>query len=159
MGPRFNFFEEQQTVRFQHCDPAGIVFYPRYYEMLNLTVERFFEAQLGHSFNRLQTELSVTVPTVRMETDFFEASYLEDKLQFQMKLNRIGRSSLSFGISCWCGDEERLRTIITLVCIDLHKKKATPWPQVIRSQIDDILAAPDSPTEIKRPDGKMAKEL
>ena len=52
-----NFFEEVQTVRFQHCDPAGIVFYPRYYEMLNLTVERFFERQLGYSFNRLHTEL------------------------------------------------------------------------------------------------------
>ncbi|WP_371169273.1 acyl-CoA thioesterase [Aliiroseovarius sp. 2305UL8-7] len=159
MRPRENFFEEQQTVRFQHCDPAGIVFYPRYYEMLNLTVERFFEAQLGHSFNRLQSELQVTVPTVRMETDFFEASYLEDRLQFQMKLNRIGRSSLSFGISCWCNGEERLRTIITLVCISLSKKKATPWPDVIRSQIEDILNAPEADTQIKRPDGQMAKEL
>ena len=28
-----------QKVRFQHCDPAGIVFYPRYFEMLNTTIE------------------------------------------------------------------------------------------------------------------------
>lgn len=159
MNLKYNFFEEQQTVRFQHCDPAGIVFYPRYYEMLNLTVERFFEAQLGHSFNTLQATLDVTVPTVRMETDFFEASYLEDRLQFQLKLDRIGRSSLSFGISCWCGHEERLRAIITLVCICMHKKKATSWPQVIRARIENILAAPDAPTEIKRPTGEMAKEL
>lgn len=154
-----NFFEEVQTVRFQHCDPAGIVFYPRYYEMLNLTVERFFEQRLGYSFNRMHQEMHVTVPTVRMETDFFEASYLEDRLQFQMTLNRIGRSSLSFYISCKCGDEERLRTVITLVCINLSAKKATPWPDVIRAQVEEILNAAPPPQEIKVPDGQVAKDL
>ena len=31
-------FIAQRKVRFQHCDPAGIVFYPRYFEMLNSVV-------------------------------------------------------------------------------------------------------------------------
>jgi len=154
-----NFFEEVQTVRFQHCDPAGIVFYPRYYEMLNLTVERFFERQLGYSFNRLHTELHVTVPTVRIETDFLEASYLEDRLQFQMTLDRIGRSSLAFQISCKCESEERLRAIITLVCIDFAKKKAVAWPEVIREQVTSIIAAGVPPITLKRPDGSPASEL
>lgn len=135
-----NFFEEVQTVRFQHCDPAGIVFYPRYYEMLNLTVERFFESHIGWSFHQLHMDLHVTVPTVRIETDFFEASWLEDRLQFQLRLDRIGRSSLTFNISCRCGDEERLKAIITLVCIDFTKKKAVPWPDRIRTRIEAILA-------------------
>lgn len=138
-----NFFEEVQTVRFQHCDPAGIVFYPRYYELLNLTVERFFERKIGYSFNQLHRQLHVTVPTVRIETDFFEASYLEDRLQFQLRLDRIGRSSLSFNISCRCGEEERLKAIITLVCIDFDKKKAVPWPDVIRTRIEAILSNPE----------------
>lgn len=154
-----NFFEEVQTVRFQHCDPAGIVFYPRYYEMLNLTVERFFERQLGHSFNRLHTDLHVTVPTVRIETDFLEASYLEDRLQFQMTLDRIGRSSLAFQILCKCREEERLRAIVTLVCIDFSKKKAVSWPDVIRTQVEAILHAGPPPTTLPRPDGWPAKDL
>ncbi len=153
-----NFFEEVQTVRFQHCDPAGIVFYPRYYEMLNLTVERFFERQLGYSFNRLHHELQVTVPTVRIETDFLEASYLEDRLQFQMTLDRVGRSSLGFQIVCKCGAEERLRAIITLVCIDFERKKAVPWPDVLRDKIEAILAAGPPPEELTRPDPEMASK-
>lgn len=147
-----NFFEEVQTVRFQHCDPAGIVFYPRYYEMLNLTVERFFERQIGYSFNRLHTELEVTVPTVRIETDFLEASYLEDKLRFQMTLDRVGRSSLGFQIVCKCDEETRLRALITLVCIDFHKKKATGWPDVIRDKIVAILEADAPEKYLPRPD-------
>lgn len=158
-GARVNFFEEVQTVRFQHCDPAGIVFYPRYYEMLNLTVERFFERQLGYSFLRLHRDLSVTVPTVRIETDFLEASYLEDRLQFQMVLDRIGRSSLAFQILCKCRQEERLRAIVTLVCIDFERKKAVPWPKVIRDPVEAILAAGPAPTALPRPDGTPAREL
>ncbi len=153
-----NFFEEVQTVRFQHCDPAGIVFYPRYFEMLNLTVERFFEHQLGFSFNRLHKDLSVTVPTVRIETDFLEASYLEDRLQFQMTLDRIGRASLSFQISCKCKDEERLRAIITLVCIDYDAKKAVPWPDVIRDKIQAILDAPQGDQDLPRPDPSIVTD-
>ena len=128
-----------QIVRFQHCDPAGIVFYPRYYEMLNLTVEQFFEEKIGISFNQMQQELHVTVPSVRIETDFFEASYLEDRLDFQLRLDKLGRSSLAFNISCRCGDEERLKALITLVCIDFSKKKAVAWPASVRSRIESLM--------------------
>lgn len=137
-----NLFTERQTVRFQHCDPAGIVFYPRYYEMLNLTVERLFESAIGWSWNQLHKELHVTVPTVRIETDFFEASYMEDRLDFELRLDRLGRSSLSFNILCKCGDEERLKALITLVCIDLTRKKAVPWPDPIRARVEAIMANP-----------------
>ena len=128
-----------QIVRFQHCDPAGIVFYPRYYEMLNLTVEQFFEEKIGISFNQMQQDLHVTVPSVRIETDFFEASYLEDRLDFQLRLDKLGRSSLAFNISCRCGDEERLKALITLVCIDFSKKKAVPWPEAVRERIESMM--------------------
>jgi 4-hydroxybenzoyl-CoA thioesterase len=128
-----------QIVRFQHCDPAGIVFYPRYYEMLNLTVEQFFEEKVGISFNQMQQDLHVTVPSVRIETDFFEASYLEDRLDFQLRLDKLGRSSLAFNISCRCGDEERVKALITLVCIDFSKKKAVAWPASVRSRIESLM--------------------
>ena len=32
-------FTAEMTVAFRHCDPAGIVFYPRYFEMINDFVE------------------------------------------------------------------------------------------------------------------------
>ena len=37
-------------IEFNHCDPAGIVFYPRYFEMTNSVVENFFPDEVGHSF-------------------------------------------------------------------------------------------------------------
>ena len=36
-------YEMPQKVLFKHCDPAGIVFFPRYFEMMNDCVEAFFD--------------------------------------------------------------------------------------------------------------------
>ena len=43
-------------VEFNHCDPAGIVFYPRYFEMVNSVVENFFLEDVGYSFARMMAE-------------------------------------------------------------------------------------------------------
>jgi 4-hydroxybenzoyl-CoA thioesterase len=42
-------FSINQKVLFKHCDPAGIVFYPRYFEMINDCVEAFFD-EIGTPF-------------------------------------------------------------------------------------------------------------
>jgi len=35
-------FESQKLVRFQHCDPAGIVFYPQYFVLFHELIEDWF---------------------------------------------------------------------------------------------------------------------
>ncbi len=42
----------QIRVEFNHCDPAGIVFYPRYFEMANSVVENFFRDEVDYPFAR-----------------------------------------------------------------------------------------------------------
>ena len=43
-------FEEEVLGRGAHTDPAGIVFYPRYFEMINAQVEDWFTGPLGCDF-------------------------------------------------------------------------------------------------------------
>jgi 4-hydroxybenzoyl-CoA thioesterase len=39
-----------QKVLFKHCDPTGIVFYPRFFEMINDAVEAMFSDLLDRPF-------------------------------------------------------------------------------------------------------------
>ena len=73
-------FRQTRIVEFQHCDPAGIVFYPRYFEMISSVIERFFTDELGHGFNRMHVVRRIGVPTARIAVDFHAPSRLEDKL-------------------------------------------------------------------------------
>ena len=50
-----NPFTRATVVRFEHCDPAGLMFYPRFFALMNEAVEDWFAA-LGHSFKTLHVE-------------------------------------------------------------------------------------------------------
>ena len=45
-------FYSDMLVRFSHCDPAGIVFYPQYFIMFNGLVEDWFNQGLGLNYAR-----------------------------------------------------------------------------------------------------------
>ena len=40
-------------VRFSHVDQAGLIFYPRYFEMFNEVIEEWFDRGLDCSFRQL----------------------------------------------------------------------------------------------------------
>lgn len=112
-------FTRPILIRFQHCDPAGIVFYPRYFEMCNQMVEDWFAEGLGLSFQRLHQELGLGVPTVRVECDFTRASRIGEELKFTLRLRHLGSKSFRLEVAATGPDGDRLRATLTLVCVRL----------------------------------------
>lgn len=128
-------FTTQRKVRFQHCDPAGIVFYPRYFELINSVVEDWFEEVVHHDFNRLHVESGTGVPTAAIDTEFHAPSRLGELLTFELRVQAIGRSSLTLQISAYCNEQKRLTSSSTLVFMDLSSGKSMPWTEAIRQRI------------------------
>ena len=125
-------FVSRQRVRFAHVDAAGIVFYPRYFEMLNAAVEEYFGAVVGVEFAEIHIGRRLGVPTVRLEADFVAPSRLGDDLDFELDVAAVGRSSLDLAVTVNCDRETRFKARAVLVCIDLGSGRATPWPADIR---------------------------
>lgn len=105
-----------QKVLFRHCDPAGIVFFPRYFEMINDTVEAFFDTCLGHPFEVLHQ--TGAVPTAQIETTFTAPSRHGDDLQIALRCTRIGGASLGLAFEGSCGSETRFVASSTLVHVN-----------------------------------------
>ena len=82
-------FVSRQRVRFAHVDAAGIVFYPRYFEMLNAAVEEYFGAVVGMDFADIHLVRRLGVPTVRLEADFAGPSHLGDLLDFALEATAV----------------------------------------------------------------------
>ena len=61
-------FVSQVEVRFRHCGPAGIVFYPRYFEMINDFVEEWFDKGMGLPFHALHVERHIGTPMASVTT-------------------------------------------------------------------------------------------
>ena len=126
-------FVTGQQVRFAHVDAAGIVFYPRYFEMLNAAVEDYFAEHVGVDFAALHLNRGLAVPTVKLEADFVAPSRLGDQLVFHLSVKRVGTSSLGLDAEVRCGDAVRLRAQIVIVCMNMATARSQPWPDDLRA--------------------------
>ncbi|WP_416882725.1 acyl-CoA thioesterase [Marivita sp.] len=134
-------FAKDQKVLFRHCDPAGIVFFPRYFEMMNDLVEEFFDEALGYPFEEiLKTE---GVPTAQIETRFVLPSYHGDLLQLRLWVTRLGTTSMTYKMTATCGDELRFETRATLVHVN-SMGRPEPWPEQLRNTVKTHEARDDT---------------
>lgn len=129
------------AVEFNHCDPAGIVFYPRYLEFANHMAENFFAEVLGRSYARIIAD-GDGVPTVRLECAFRQPSRLGDRLDMTLRVAGVGRSSLDFDISGRGPGEAAPRFTVAkrLVFIDGQAMKSAPWPEELRARLQAAMA-------------------
>ncbi|BAL24172.1 thioesterase family protein [Azoarcus sp. KH32C] len=128
-------FMAERLVRFAHCDPAGIVFFPRYFEMLNGVVEDWW-AHLGKPWTETVSQRRLGTPTAKLDTTFVAPSRLGDTLCFHLSVERIGRSSLDLRHRIVGADgQERVRFDQCLVATSLETHRSIPWPEDIRQAI------------------------
>ncbi len=128
------FYEQEVKVLFRHCDPAGIIFYPRYFEMVNDLVEAFFEDVLGWAFEELLK--TGGVPTAEIRLRFTAPSRHGDRLRMRLEVMRLGRASMRLGFTAHSQTGEmRIEGESTLVHVD-GKGRPAPWPVTIRDRIN-----------------------
>lgn len=134
-------FTTQRRVRFADCDAAGIVFFPRYFEMLNGVVEDWFADSLGMSFRELHQDRGLSVPTVAIEARFIAPSRLEDDLTFLLTVTKLGGASCGLRHRIECAGVARFEATQTIVHVG-RALKPEPWPQALRDRIAPFLETP-----------------
>jgi 4-hydroxybenzoyl-CoA thioesterase len=132
-------FEREETVRFGHCDPAGIVFYPQYFVMLNTLVEDWFDRGLKIPYAQLVLQRRLGLPTVRLEVQFTAVSRLGDLLRQVLRVTHLGRTSMHLESAFYGGDELRLRVKHVLVCTSLEDHRPRPLPDDVRQAVPAYL--------------------
>jgi 4-hydroxybenzoyl-CoA thioesterase len=82
-------------VRWGDCDPAGIAFYPRFFEWMD-GVSHVLARELGISRDDMLPPRSLSLPLVAAHAEFVAPARLEDALEVRAWITRVGRTS--FGI-------------------------------------------------------------
>lgn len=139
----------QRTVRFAHCDPAGIVFYPRFFEIVHDAKEEFFGAALGLAFPDLFRTLNRGFPIVRLEADFLAPSRHGDVLDVAIDVARLGTSSLHLDYALGCRGEPRLNLRTVVVHTALDTGRPVPIDGALRAALERFING-DTPLERQR---------
>lgn len=129
-------FQFPQKVLFKHCDPAGIVFYPRFFEMINDAVEAMFSDALGWPFEDIHPDQGV--PTASISVQFKAPCRHGDQLMLAIEIKAIGTSSLTLKTRATAPDQLRFEADHTLVCVGADGRP-TAWPDDMRHKITGLM--------------------
>ena len=132
-------FSTGRKIRFSHCDPAGIVFFPQYMVMFNGLLEDWFTDALGVPYGPLVQQRRVGTPTVSLQCDFTAISRMGDEVTLGLTVLRIGGASFRLSIGCRCGNDERVRMTQVLVITDLDTHRPIAIPDDIRAAMSKFL--------------------
>lgn len=128
-------FKVRVPVRFAHCDPAGIAYYPRYFELCDGAVEDWCDAVLKVSRRVLHLELGLGLPTVVLDASFFSPSRLGDWLDIGLSVKSVGRTSVELEFAAFCQSERRFTVNCKQVLMDLTTARPRPWPSEWRERL------------------------
>ena len=127
-------FEATRVIRFGDCDPAGIAYFPRYFDLLNGVVEDWWSA-IGLPWKVLLGERRIGLPTVRFKVEFHAPARLGDELRFSLDIKRIGKKSVELhhvirrdAILLWQASQ-------ILVATSLDSHRSITWPDDIRAAL------------------------
>ncbi len=135
-------FNLTRKVKWGDCDPAGIIYTPRVLDYAMETLEAWNREVLGITWIKLNREMSLGMPTVRAEMDFLDAPGPDDDVVTELRIDRVGRSSITFGITGRYDDgRELFRVKVTSCLISRPAFKPTPIPEGILERIRDYQTA------------------
>jgi len=125
-----------QTVKWGDCDPAGIIYTPRVLDFVMETLEAWCRDVLGIPWLKLNREMHMGAPTVRAEIDFMAAPAPDQDMVTALRVQKVGRSSVTYELTGSDGDETifyRARLVACFITRPTFKPAAIPEP--IRSRI------------------------
>ena len=91
-------FSTRRTFRIEwgDCDPAGIVFYPRYFEMFDHSTVLLIEQALGMRKLKLYEHYNFAgYPSVETQARFHLPTRFGDDVEIESAITKVGRSSFS----------------------------------------------------------------
>lgn len=145
-------FEFPFQVGFGHCDPAGIVYFPRLFDVFHQTMEAWF-GHLGFPYAPLIMKTRVGFPAVHSEADFRRPCVFGDDLVVCLSVGKLGATSLTLDYRVHGrGDPEDLRLTGRTVCavMDLdpgseHFRRAVGLPGPLRDAVEAFAGLDGTP--------------
>lgn len=134
-------FVTERKIRFSHCDPAGIVYFVNFFDMVSGCVEDWFAEAIGFTFNDMHMKQRLGFPIVNTGCEFFRPCHLGDQLKLELAIGKLGRSSIEFLVTGSVRGEEKFRARHKVALMSLDTQRALPMPPELRSKMQPYVAA------------------
>jgi acyl-CoA thioester hydrolase len=129
--PQVEPFRFRTRIRFIDTDASGRIHYTamfRYFE----SAEIEFVRTLGITY--LKNEFGF--PRVHVECDFRLALEHDDIIDIELRVNKLGSSSVHYGFKTFKGGELAATGAVVVVCMDKKIQRAVALPSGLREKLE-----------------------
>lgn len=131
----------RQTIRIEwgDCDPAGIVYFPRYFEFFDACTRALFERAGFFKRDMLKTYGIAGIPVVDIKANFVTSSRFGDDVVVESSVTKWGRSSFIVLHRLMKGDATAIECFETRVWVahpegDPEKFEARSIPREVKEK-------------------------
>jgi YbgC/YbaW family acyl-CoA thioester hydrolase len=144
----------RRAARWGECDPAGIVYTPRFLDWVIEAVEAFFATVLQVPWLDLRRSHGLASPMARVSLDFKRPVAAGDEIDVELVVARIGRTSLTFAITGRRRSEPCFTAEVTTVFVDMASDTPTRVPDLLRDRAARFHAGQTSEQARQEPGGE-----
>ena len=108
-------FRHRRIVRFGECDPAGVVYYPVFFNWFHEAMEAWFEEALAVPYADVLKQFGF--PAAQTEASFQRPFRLGDAVSIELRIKRLGQSSFTLQFCCKSHELVCATGSVTCVCI------------------------------------------
>lgn len=142
-------FVASLPVRFADVDHAGIVYFPRFFHFFHVAFEEMWRARLGaRAYVDLLDRDRLGFPAVRAECDYRSPLRFGDTAEIEVRVVRLGRTSVTFGYRVYRAGDERVARVLAAegqtvsAVVDLARFAATEPPEAVRAILLGLVEDP-----------------
>ena len=132
-------FRVEYPIRLSHCDPAGQVYFPRFFDLLHDAMEDWFNLALQERFADLLMTQQLGTPTVSTQCDFLSPARFGDVLAIDLCVARMGSSSIELEFNASIEGRACLKCRHTICMFSKETRKAIPIPEPLRSRMQSYV--------------------
>lgn len=119
------------------CDPAGIIYYPNYLDILEGAIEDW----LGAEYGTLVRERGCGLAIVGAECTFRSPVRMGDRLRLSLRRVSLETDGAVLAIDGEAGGIPRLEARLTAACMELTPRRRIPLPPMLRAQLAALEAS------------------
>ncbi|MDC0555226.1 acyl-CoA thioesterase [Euryarchaeota archaeon] len=133
-------FLSSRRIDFPMVDSAGIVYYPRFWDLAHRFYEESWEYTCGIHYNEVLENHRLGFPLVHSEANFHHPLSYGDTATCKLKIKRIGNTSITWDFEIFNQDEILCWTSVqTTVCTSMDEiTKKVSVPEWMREGLSKI---------------------
>ncbi|HVT40360.1 MAG TPA: thioesterase family protein [Gemmatimonadaceae bacterium] len=131
-----NRFEVRDRVRWNDCDPFGIIYYGAYVRFFQVAEEELFRA-CGLPFEQLRKNLGVWIPRKALHAEFHSPAELDEEVAVQAWFARVGTTSITLQFEVYRASDRAHRATgsLAVVSVDKTTMKKKAIPEEVRQKL------------------------